>query len=125
VADDEPDVGAVEADLLDPQVVPDVLVAASVGEDGLDEGVAVANAHAGDVVPASAAQVGEVVRGGEAAVHDGDDPAEFPVAQIVADLGEYRLVVAVAGPAPAAHRDALLRHGQADDDLRQTSFGTR
>src|SRR6266536_5891957 len=42
VADDKPLLGAVQADLLDPQVVADLLVAALPGERGLDLGVAVA-----------------------------------------------------------------------------------
>ena len=33
--------------------------------------------------------------------------------------GRIALVVGVAGPAPAAHRDAFAGHGQPDDDLRQ------
>jgi hypothetical protein len=49
----------------------------------------------------------------------GDDPAEAPVPHPVPDFGQDGLVVGVARPAPAAHRDALLRHRQADDDLRQ------
>ena len=55
----------------------------------------------------------------EKPVHDGDHAAEFPVPHVVFDFGQHRLVVAVARPAPAAHRDAFLGHGEADDDLRQ------
>jgi hypothetical protein len=35
------------------------------------------------------------------------------------NLGQNRLVVGVAGPAPHPYRDALLGDGQPDDDLRQ------
>src|SRR5215211_8720529 len=111
VADDEPLVGAVQADFLDAQVVADLLVAALAGERLVDQVAAVAHAHPGDVVPARAAQVGEVVGTGEAAVDHGDHPAELPSPQIVLDLGEDRLVLGVAGPAPHPDRDALAGDG--------------
>src|SRR6266511_2056477 len=119
VADDKPLVGAVQADFLDPQVVTDLLVAALPGERGLDQGVAVTHAHPGDVVPTRPAQVGEVVGPREAAVDHGDDPAELPGPQVVLDLGEQGLVLGVARPAPAPHRDAGPGDRQADHDLGQ------
>jgi hypothetical protein len=39
VADDEPHIGLVQADLLDPQVVLDLLVAALPGQHLLDQGL--------------------------------------------------------------------------------------
>ena len=54
VADDEPHVGGIQADFLDAQVVPDLLVAALAGQHLLDLRVA-AHAHPGDVVPDGAA----------------------------------------------------------------------
>jgi hypothetical protein len=45
----------------------------------LDQGTAVAYSHAGEVVAADAAQVGEIVGGGEAAIHHGDHAAIFQV----------------------------------------------
>jgi hypothetical protein len=52
------------------------LVAALPGEHVLDQRVVIAHAHPGDEVPTGAAQVGEVVGAGEAAVDHGDDPSE-------------------------------------------------
>jgi hypothetical protein len=52
VADDKPLVGGVQADFFDPQVVADLLVAALAGPHLVDQLVAVAHAHPGDVVPA-------------------------------------------------------------------------
>ena len=82
-------------------------------------GVAVAHPLAGDVVPARALQVGQVLPGGEPAIHHRDDPSEAPAAQPVADLGQDRLIVGVPGPAPAAHRDPLPGDREPDHDLRQ------
>src|SRR5829696_2126057 len=119
VADDKSPVGGVQVDFLDPQVVADLLVAALAGQGLVDQVVAVAHAHPGDVVPTRPAQVGQVVGRGEAAVDHGDDPAELPGPQVVFDLGKQGLVLGVAGPAPTPHRDAGPGDRQPDHDLGQ------
>ena len=61
----------------------------------------------------------QVLLAGEAGVDDVDRPAEPPAVQVVLDLLDDRLVVGVAGPDPAAHRDPLPGDREADHDLRQ------
>ncbi len=70
-------------------------------------------------MPAGALQVVQVVLGGEAAVDHGDHPSQAPVPHAVLDLGQDRLVVGVARPAPAAHRDPLPGDREPDHDLWQ------
>jgi hypothetical protein len=70
-------------------------------------------------VAAAAAQVAQVLIGGEAAVDDPDAAAEPPAAQVVLDLADHGLVVAGARPDPDPDRDPLARDGEPDHDLRQ------
>ena len=123
VAEHEPAgrVALAEADLLDPQVVADLLVAALPGQHLGDVGGAVAQPLPGDPVPARAGQVGQVVVAGEAAVHHGDDPAQPPAAQVILDLLEDGHVVGVARPAPHPDRDPLAGDRQPDHHLRQVA----
>ena len=74
VADHVPHLGVVDVHLFDPQVVSDLLVASRAGQHRVGQRVSVAHPHPGDEVPAAAAQVGQVVGGGEATVHHGDNP---------------------------------------------------
>ena len=102
MADDEP-LGAIalaEADLLDPQVVADGLVAARARERRLGVARAVAHPLAGDPVAAAAGQVAEVVVEEKPRSTTQYAPAQPPAAQVVLDLRYHRLVVGVAGPAP-------------------------
>jgi hypothetical protein len=115
--------GGVQADLLDPQVVPHGAVAAPAGEHLLHVREAGTQPFPGDDVPAGPAQPGRVRRRGEPAVDHGDHPASPPGAQVVLDLRQHRGVVGVARPAPPPHRNALPGHRRADDDLRQAAAG--
>jgi hypothetical protein len=101
----------VEADLLDAQVVAHRLVAALARERGLVLGGSVAHLLPGDPVPAGTTQVVEVVLGRKAAVDDGHDPPEPPAAQIILDLRQDAVVVAVARPHPHPHGDPLAGDG--------------
>jgi len=76
VAQHEPagPIALAEADLLDPQVVTDLLVAALTCQHPGDVGGVVAQPLPSDPMPARAGQVGEVVVAGDPAVHHRDDP---------------------------------------------------
>jgi hypothetical protein len=76
-----------------------------------------------DVGAAGAHQVAAVLRGGEPAVADPDDPREGPLAHVVTGLADQRLVTGVAGPAPAAHRDPVPGDRHPHDELRQRPVG--
>nr|WP_260608953.1 hypothetical protein [Streptomyces sp. WAC 01325] len=99
VADDPAAAGvAVQADLLDPEVVADFLVAALAGEGGVGLLAGLAHLYAGDVVAAGPGEVGQIGLGREAGVGDGDNPAQPPGPQIVLDLLDHGGVGGVAGP---------------------------
>ena len=118
-ADDEPPARLALADphLLDLQVVADGAVAARAGER-LQVRASGAELLAEDVVAASALQVAAVLLGSEAGINDPEHPVELPGSQVVLDLADQHLVGAVAGEHPAAHRDPVPGHREADHDLR-------
>src|SRR6266511_808059 len=118
VADDEPVVLG-DADLLDPQVVGHLLVAALAFEGGGRLGGARPQSLADDVVVVAAPEESAVLRRGEAAVGHPDDPGQGPVPQVGLDLADQGLVAGVARPAPHPHWDAGAGDRHADHDLRQ------
>jgi hypothetical protein len=77
VAEHEPPgrIPAADLDLLDPQVVAHLLVAALPRQHLGHLGGVVAQPLPGDPVPTGAGEIGQVVVAGEAAVDHGDDPA--------------------------------------------------
>ncbi len=81
-----------DPDLLDPQVVGDVVVAAGAGQRGGGLGVGVAQLLGVDVVPAAAGQVGAVGGGGEPGVGHPHQPVQVPRPQVVLDRADDLLV---------------------------------
>jgi hypothetical protein len=55
----------------------------------------------------------------EAAIGDPHHPGELPLAQLVPDLADQRLIGLIAGPAPGADRDPGARDRHPDQHLRQ------
>ena len=125
VADDEPlrarPVGGATAgcdpDLLDPQVVGHVVVAAGAGQRGGGLGVGVAQLLGVDVVPAAAGEIGAVGGGGEAGVGHPHQPVQVPGPQVVLDRADDPLVALAAGKGPAAHRDSVAGDRHRDHHL--------
>ena len=109
----------VDAHLLDLEVAGYGLVAALAGQRRKRFLGVGAQLLADDVVPAGALQVAAILGRLKAAVGDPHHARELPVAQLVLDLADQRLIGLVARPAPRADRDPRPRHRHPDHDLRQ------
>ena len=57
-----------------------------------------------------------VVITAHAPIHDPDNPAQFPIVEILLNLIDTLCIVLVAGQDPTPHRDTFPCHSQTDGD---------
>src|SRR5262245_60400728 len=103
---------------LDPQVVRHLLKTPWALEDVVGHLVAAAHRHTDDVFAPARAEPLEILLGHHPGIAHEDTPPQFPPLLCVSDLGHGGDIHGIAREHPVAHRQAIARHRQPNDDLR-------